>query len=134
MTPRAHRSILLTLTVALAAAAGLPSRAESPSGDTKSATGRDFETQKVQKLGSMDADFLCERLFDSADPAAMMFELARIVGPGVVLGKFPEIAGQPTAAQKKTYDELRILARQKVWLPVPGERKVGEWMDQKYRK
>ena len=138
MTPSTYRSALLTLALALAlalvAATGLSARAQSPTGDTMSATARDFEAQRVQKLGSMNADFLCERLFDSANPAAMMFELVRIVGPGVLLGKFPEIAGQPTAAQKKQYDDLRVLARQKVWLPVAGERKMGEWMDQKYRK
>jgi hypothetical protein len=121
--------------LALAACAALPSHAQSTAGgDAMTATGRDFEAQKVYKLGSMNADFLCERLFDSADPASMMVELAKVAGPGVLLGKFPEISGQSTAAQKKTYEDLRTLARQKVWLPVSGERKIGEWMDQKYRK
>ena len=40
-----RRPILLAL--ALAAIVGLPSRAQSPSGDTMSATGRDFDSQKV---------------------------------------------------------------------------------------
>ena len=92
MKPLDCRSILLAL--ALAATLASPSRAQSPSGGTMSATGRDFDARKVQKLGAMNADLLCERLFDSADPAAMLFELASIVGPSVMLGKFSELAGQ----------------------------------------
>ena len=82
----------------------------------------------------MNADLLCERLFDSADPVSMLFELASIVGPSLMLGKFSELAGQSSADQKKQYEDLRVLARQKVWLPVAAEREVGQWMDQKYRK
>lgn len=103
-------------------------------GSTKSASGHDFDAQKVHKLGSLNADFLCERLYDSADPAGMTFELVRIVGPGVVVGKFPELGGKVTPEQKKMYDDLRTLARQKVWVPVSAERKMGEWMDEKVRK
>ena len=112
--------------------ASLPGLSQTPA-DTQ-ATGRDFESKSVSKLGSLNADLLCEHLFDSADPAAMTVELARIVGPGALIGKFSEIAGQPASDQKKTYDRLRTLARQKVWLPVLAERKIGEWIDQKARK
>jgi hypothetical protein len=123
------------LMAALIAGCGalVPAQAQT-SNTTMAASGRDFEAQKVHKLGSLNADFLCERLFDSADPAGMTMELVRIVGPGVVLGKFPEIGGQVTAEQKQMYANLRVLARQKVWVPVSAERKMGEWMDQKYRK
>lgn len=124
----------IILTAAFAMLSGLPLHAEAPPDNARAATGRDFEGQKFHKLGSLNADLLCERLFDSADPASMTFELVKIVGPGILLNKFPEIGGQPTAAQKKTYDDLRVLARQKVWLPVGAERKIGEWLDQKYRK
>jgi|APFre7841882630_1041343.scaffolds.fasta_scaffold07736_2 hypothetical protein len=132
MTRLTRGSALLTLT--LAAAIASPLRAQSPSGNTMSATGRDFDAQRVQKLGAMNADLLCEHLFDSADQASMVIELSRVAGPGILLGKFSQAAGLPSGDQKKTYDDLRVLARQKVWLPVAGERQVGEWLDQKYRK
>jgi predicted Zn-dependent protease len=100
----------------------------------QAASGHDFEAQKVHKLGSLNADFLCERLYDSANPVGMAAELARIVGPGVLIGKFPELGGKITPEQKKMYANLRILARQKVWVPVSAERTMGEWMDQKARR
>jgi hypothetical protein len=118
----------------LAATAALPMQARAAGGDTMSATGRDFEAQKVQKLGSLNADFLCERLFDSADTVSMAAELMGIVGPSILLGKIPALAGTQDANQKGQFDSLRTLARQKVWLPVAAERKVGEWLDRKYRK
>ncbi len=115
-----------------------PLAAQSPAGTketaAKAATGHDFEAQKVHKLGTLNADFLCERLFDSANPAAMTMELARIMGPSLLLGKVPELGVVITPAQKKTFASLRVLARQKVWMPVSAEQKVGEWLDQKYRK
>ncbi len=115
-----------------------PLGAQSPAGPketaTKAATGHDFEAQKVHKLGTLNADFLCERLFDSANPAAMTMELARIMGPSLLLGKVPELGAVITPEQKKTFASLRVLARQKVWMPVAAEQKVGEWLDQKYRK
>ncbi len=115
-----------------------PLGAQAPAGTketaTKAATGHDFEAQKVHKLGTLNADFLCERLFDSANPAAMMVELARIMGPSLLLGKVPELGVVITPEQKKTFASLRVLARQKVWMPVSAEQKVGEWLDQKYRK
>jgi Zn-dependent protease with chaperone function len=133
MTPRFRRSILAAL-AALAANTWMPARAQAHAAKAMAATGRDFDAQKVQKLGALNADFLCERLFDSADTASMAFELMGIVGPTLLLGKVPEISGQSKADQKKQFDSLRTLAKQKVWLPVAGERQVGEWMDQKYRK
>lgn len=124
------RGLVVALTAAWCSLVG----AQAPAGGTQSATGRDFEAQKVHKLGSLNADFLCEHLFDSADPTGMTMELARIVGPGVLIGKFPELGGKVTREQKQMYADLRVLAKQKVWVPVSGERKMGEWMDQKYRK
>lgn len=132
MSPRALGSTMTAL--ALAGAAGLPSHAQAPGVNAMPATGRDFETRQVNKLGSQNADLGCERLFDSADPVSMSVELMSIVGPTILLGKLAERMGQSPVAQKKQFDDLRVLARQKVWLPVAGERKVGEWMDQKYRK
>ena len=122
------------LLAALAVGCCMVTTAWTQASETMAASGRDFEAQRVHKLGSLNADFLCERLFDSADPVGMTMELARIVGPGVLIGKVPEIGGKVTAEQKQMYANLRVMAKQKVWLPVSGERKIGEWMDQKYRK
>lgn len=130
--PLAARHRLSMLLVA--AAGALPMPALAAGADAMSATGRDFEAQKVQKLGSLNADFLCERLFDSADTVSMAAELLGIVGPSILLGKIPALAGTQDANQKSQFDSLRTLARQKVWLPVAAERKVGEWLDRKYRK
>jgi predicted Zn-dependent protease len=107
--------------------------AHAQGGATKSAVGHDFDPQRVHKLGSLNADFLCERLYDSADPVGMAAELVTIVGPGVLIGRFPELGGKVTPEQKKMYANLRTLAKQKVWVPVSAERKIGEWMDQKAR-
>ena len=90
----------------------------------------------MQKLGTMNADFICERLFDSADTASMAFELLSIVGPSLLVGKLSErlsTAASSKAEQKQLYDRLRTLAKQKVWLPVSAERQIGEWLDRKYR-
>lgn len=133
MNTRRFGSTLAALT--LVAAAGLPSYAQAPGVSAMPATGRDFDTrQPVSKLGSQNADLACERLYDSADPVSMSVELMSIVGPTILLGKALERMGLPTGSQKKQFDDLRVLARQKVWLPVAGERQIGEWMDSKYRK
>lgn len=132
---RPARRRLLTASLAAACMTTcLPGWTQTPAGNLPQASGLDFESKNVNKLGSLNADLLCEHLFDSADPAAMTMELARIVGPGIVIGRFSDIAGQPVADQKQTYDRLRTLARQKVWLPVLAERKIGEWIAQKARK
>jgi hypothetical protein len=70
--------------------------AHAQGGATKSAVGHDFDPQRVHKLGSLNADFLCERLYDSADPVGMAAELVTIVGPGVLIGRFPELGGKVT--------------------------------------
>lgn len=127
----ARRRRVAALVACCTAAAWAQAQTAEPA---KSASGHDFDAQKVHRLGSLNADFLCDRLYDSADPAGMTLELARIVGPGVLIGKFPELGGKITPEQKKMYDNLRTLARQKVWVPVSAERKIGEWMDQKVRK
>jgi Peptidase family M48 len=131
---RHSRLQLLASTLALALSSAPTVRAQTTGGDVMPATGRDFEAQKVQKFGAMNADVLCERLFDSADTTSMATELLSIVGPSIVLGKVPALAAQSKVDQKKQFDSLRTLARQKVWLPVAAERKVGEWLDRKYRK
>ena len=123
---------IATIVAALSLAAPAALLAQTAAANA-SASGNDFDLRKVQKLGSLNADFLCERLYDSADPAAMAAEVARIAGPGVLSGKFPELGGKVTPEQKQMYAKLRTLARQKVWLPVSAERKMGEWMDQKAR-
>jgi hypothetical protein len=126
---------MLTAVAALAMAAVPALLPAQTAGGNGSASGRDFDAQKVHKLGSLNADFLCERLYDSASPVGMTAELARIVGPSVLIGKFPELGGgKVTPEQKKMYANLRTLARQKVWVPVSAERTMGEWMDQKVRK
>jgi predicted Zn-dependent protease len=109
-------------------------------GAAKSASGHDFDPQRVHKLGSLNADFLCERLYDSADPGAMAAELAGIVAPDMLKGKLSEVDGKSSAkakqerqARKQSHGNLRTLAKQKVWVPVSAERKMGEWMDQKAR-
>jgi len=125
---------MLTAVMALSMAGAPALLAAQTAGSNASASGRDFEAQKVHKLGSLNADFLCERLYDSANPVGMAAELARIVGPGVLIGKFPELGGKVSPEQKKMYADLRTLARQKVWVPVSAERKMGEWIDEKVRK
>jgi predicted Zn-dependent protease len=129
---------ILSVVTALSMAAVPAALLAQTTGTGASASGRDFEAQKVHKLGSLNADFLCERLYDSASPVGMAAELAGIVGPGMLSGKFPELSGKATPAQKadqkKMVANLRTLARQKVWVPVSGERAMGEWMDQKVRQ
>jgi hypothetical protein len=128
--PRPPVASLLVAAAVLGVAAAPTHGADT---GTMGATGRDFDVQTVNKLGSMNADFLCEHLFDSADPVAMAVELGTTFGPSYLTGKFGDLFGRQSAEQKQSYEKARVLARQKVWLPPAGERKVGEWMEQKYR-
>jgi|GEM_PF-3370961 len=98
------------------------------------ATGHDFKGEKVSKLGSLNADLNCEKLYDSADPISMLVELGSIVGPAVLLGKMPEISGYSEAERKKLYSDLRTLAKQKVWLPVTLENELGDLLHDTYVK
>lgn len=116
-----------TLSVALALCAALPlARAQQ--------AGSEFLDQKVSKLATSDADYLCERLYDSASPVGMLAELALIVGPRVLLQKVPDVSGISPQENKELFDKLRVLARRKVWLPVSAETQVGAWLNDKYVK
>jgi hypothetical protein len=94
--------------------------------------GSEFLDQKVSKLATSDADYLCERLYDSASPVGMLAELALIVGPRVLLQKVPDVSGISPQENKELFDKLRVLARRKVWLPVSAETQVGSWLNDKY--
>jgi len=95
--------------------------------DVEKATIGDFKPgEKVNKLGTLSADTACDRLYDSASPLSMLTELAIIIGPTILLGKAPEVTGMSEEKRKKMFSDLRTLARQKVWLPVSAEQKLGD--------
>lgn len=116
-----------TMIAALALCSAMPlARAQQASSE--------FLDQKVSKLATSDADYLCERLYDSASPVGMLAELALIVGPRVLLQKVPDVSGISPQENKELFDKLRVLARRKVWLPVSAETQVGSWLNDKYVK
>lgn len=111
--------------LALCAAMPLAQAQQAPS---------EFLDQKVSKLATSDADYLCERLYDSASPVGMLAELALIIGPRVLLQRVPDVSGISPQENKELFDKLRVLARRKVWLPVGAETQVGSWLNDKYVK
>lgn len=98
----------------------------------RSAAGGDFTEVQAHKLASLDADVLCNRLYDSASPVSMLFELATILGPSMLLSQAPDLTGYTVEQRKKVFTELRSLAKRKIWLPVSVEAKVGDWVNEKY--
>lgn len=87
---------------------------------------------KVNKFGSQSADTACDRLYDSASPISMLTELAIIVGPTILLGKAPKLTGMTEDKKKKMFSDLRTLAKQKVWIPVSAEQKLGDLLHERY--
>lgn len=87
---------------------------------------------KVEELGSRSADIACDRLYDSASPLSMLTELAIIMGPTVLLSRKPDLTGMTEAKKNKMFADLRTLARQKVWLPVSAEQKLGSALHAQY--
>jgi hypothetical protein len=109
--------------------------ANTPAGMLPTVQGQgDFSGQSVGKLATADADYTCQRLYDSASPMSMVTELAFIIGPAFLLGRVPELSGRSEADNKKLFDDLRRLARTKIWLPVAAERQVGEMIYNKMVK
>ncbi len=94
-------------------------------------TGAEFTNRKATAFATQEADYLCENLYDSANPVSMLIELAAILGPSYLFSQVPDLSGFTPADRKKVFSELRTLARRKVWLPVALESKLGEWLHER---
>jgi len=101
-------------------------------GSEKATIGDFTPGAKVNKFGSLSADTACDRLYDSASPISMLTELAIIVGPTILFGKAPELTGMTESKKNKMFSDLRTLAKQKVWIPVSAEQKLGDLLHERY--
>jgi hypothetical protein len=123
---------------------GLPAAAKAkPAGKAASVPGGpavglqgqgDFAGQSASRLVTSDADYTCQRLYDSASPVSMVAELTAIVGQAEAEAKLAKLMGRPAPDNRKLFDQLRQLAKTKIWLPVDMERQVGEVIHKKVVK
>lgn len=95
------------------------------------AVGQEFTNSPIATLGTAyNADAQCGKLYESASPVSMAFELAKILGPTILMSKVPELSKMTPEDKAKIFTSLRTLAKQKVWLPVSLEQEIGAVMNQ----
>jgi hypothetical protein len=97
------------------------------------ATGNEFaDVEKKSGLTTKDFDRSCTKLFDSANPLSMAFELVEIFGPGMLVNHAPDLAALAPDVQARKMADLRALAVRKIWLPTKYENELGDQLHKRF--